>query len=65
MPNQPGSTWRLCIQAYTQGTGRTDPTPSPSRWATRPPICMRSITSIGVASRKNCVNPGWPCTSPR
>ena len=25
MPNQPGRTWRLCIQAYTQGTGRTAP----------------------------------------
>ncbi len=23
MPNQPGRTWRLCIQAYTHGTGRT------------------------------------------
>ena len=33
-------------------------TPSPSRWATRPPICMRSITSIGVASRKNGMNSG-------
>ena len=52
-PYQPGSMWRDCDQANTHGTGSRPAMPGLSaRCTERAPICMRSITSIGVTRRK-------------
>jgi hypothetical protein len=44
---------RDCAQANTQAAGRTGSMPRASlRSSWLEPICMRSITSIGVTARK-------------
>ncbi len=53
MPYQPGRRWRFCVQEKTQGMARRLSMPLPLRLeAGREPISSRSMTSIGVASRK-------------
>ena len=53
-PYQPGSMWRGCVHANTHGTARTESSDAGSdRCTGREPICMRSITSMGVTARKN------------
>ena len=53
-PSQPGSMKRACDQANTQGTGSSASRPALAlRCTERAPICMRSMTSIGVTAWKN------------
>ena len=57
---------RLCVQANTQGMARSAPMPVARRArAGRDPMCMRSITSSGVAARKYSKNSALPNTSSR
>ena len=66
-PYQPGSMCRLCVQANTQGIGaqRFDALAARRRTAGRDPMCMRSMTSSGVAARKISMKRGSPNTRSR
>ena len=59
LPNQPGSMCRLWDQANIHGMARSESTSRLSERDTgREPICIRSMTSTGVAAWKNSVKTG-------
>ena len=59
-PNQPGTSWRDCVQPNTQGIARSPSSPSPARLrrAGREPMFISASSSTGVDVLKYSTKPG-------